>query len=73
MTVVSPLTDAQIAAIRVIQAESEQRAAPIALHLADVVHRLYDNNLSDTPSEQLRGVLDAEMKDLVWQALVVKR
>jgi Spy/CpxP family protein refolding chaperone len=67
-----PLTDAQKAAIRSIQNAIEQRAAPVALQLSAVVMKLYENNLSETPNEDVRQKLDAQMKDLVWQALQLK-
>jgi len=66
------LSEAQIAAIKAIQMQADQLVAPTAERLADVVQRLYANNLSDTPDESVRSALDAEMKELVWQLLVVK-
>ena len=55
-----------------IQIEAEKRAEATVLQLAAVVRRVYDNNLSDSPDEKLRAGLDAEMKELVWQVLLVK-
>jgi hypothetical protein len=69
---VHALTDAQVTAIRALQAESGQKATQLAVELAAVVKRIYDNNLSDTPNEELRVSLDNQMKELVWQMLLVK-
>ena len=69
---VPALTDAQVTAIRALQAESGQKATQLAVELAAVVKRIYDNNLSDTPNEELRVSLDNQMKELVWQMLLVK-
>jgi hypothetical protein len=69
---VHALTDAQVTAIRALQAESGQKATQLAVELAAVVKRIYDNNLSDTPNEELRVALDNQMKELVWQMLLVK-
>jgi hypothetical protein len=66
------LSSQQRAAITLAQAEGEQKAGPIALRLASVVTRLYENNLSEAPDVAVRTTLDAEMKDLVWQLLMVK-
>jgi hypothetical protein len=69
---VPALTDAQKSAIRALQTESEQKATQLAVQLATVVQKIYDNNLSDAPNEQLRVTLDDEMKELVSQMLLVK-
>jgi hypothetical protein len=69
---VPALTDAQKSAIRAVQSESEQKATQLAVQLATVVQKIYDNNLSDTPDEELRVTLDNQMKELVWQMLLVK-
>ena len=69
---VPALTDAQTSAIRALQSESEQKTTQVAVQLAAVVQRIYDNNLSDTPNEELRVSLDNQMKELVWQMLLVK-
>ena len=69
---VPALTEAQKSAIQQIQTESDQKAAQIAVQLAAVVQKIYDNNLSDTPAEELRVTLDSQMKELVWQMLLLK-
>lgn len=69
---VPALNDAQLAAIKAIQAEAMQKAAPTAQQLASVVRRLYENNLSDSPDADVRRELDAQLKELLWQTLVVK-
>ena len=66
------LSEVQIAAIKTIQSQAEQKMTPAALRLAAVVQHLYVNNLSDTPDESARAALDAEMKELVWQMLTAK-
>jgi hypothetical protein len=66
------LTDAQRSAIRTLQSESEQKTTQLAVQLAGVVQKIYDNNLSETPNDELRVSLDNQMKDLVWQMLLVK-
>ena len=71
-TIPPPLDDAQQTALKAIQAEAEQRAAPVALQLASVVRKIYQNNLSDMPEAGLRATLDAQMKELVWQLLEMK-
>jgi hypothetical protein len=69
---VPALTDAQRSAIQLLQSDSDRKAAQIAVQLAAVVQKIYDNNLSDTPTEELRVTLDDQMKELVWQMLLVK-
>jgi hypothetical protein len=69
---VPALTDAQKTAIASLRSDSEKKATLMAVQLAVVVQKIYDNNLSDTPNEALRGTLDNEMKDLVWQLLMTK-
>lgn len=66
------LTVEQQTAIKALQTEAERKAAPTALHLADVVRKIYENNLSEAPDLSLRATLDAQMKDSVWQLLQVK-
>lgn len=66
------LTEAQKQAIKRIQAESEKRAAPAALRLAEVVRRVYENMLADKPDEELRSRLSAEMKEAAWELLAIK-
>lgn len=66
------LSDDQRSAIKRAQAQAEEKAAPIALRLAGVVRKIYENNLADTPDAAVTSALDAEMKDLVWQVLLVK-
>jgi hypothetical protein len=69
---VPALTDAQKTAIASLRSETEKKATLMAVQLAAIVQRIYDNNLSDTPNEDLRVALDNEMKDLVWQLLMTK-
>jgi len=69
---VPALSDAQRSAIQALRSESDQKGAQIAVQLAAVVQKIYDNNLSDTPNQELRGGLDNQMKELVWQLLLVK-
>ncbi|HZT59870.1 MAG TPA: hypothetical protein VFA21_14765 [Pyrinomonadaceae bacterium] len=66
------LSDAQRQAIARIKAESEKRAAPAAARLAGVVSGLYANMLADRPDEQQRAKLDAQLKELTWELLVIK-
>ena len=66
------LTDAQTSAIRALQSESGQKTTQLAVELAAVVQKIYDNNLSDAPNEELRVTLDNQMKELVWQMLAVR-
>jgi hypothetical protein len=69
---VPPLTDTQSSAIRALETESGQKTTQLAVQLAAVVQKIYDNNLSDTPNEQLGASLDTQMKELVWQMLQIK-
>jgi hypothetical protein len=69
---VPPLTEAQRTAIRGLQTDSGQKTTQLAVQLAAVVQKIYDNNLSDAPNEEVRVTLDNQMKDLVWQMLAVK-
>ncbi len=69
---VPALSDAQMTAIASLRGESEKKATLIAVQLAAVVQKIYDNNLADSPNETLRVSLDNEMKDLVWQLLQSK-
>ena len=71
-SVVPPLSDAQKTAIASLRSESEKKATLIAVQLAAVVQKIYDNNLADSPNEALRVSLDNEMKELVWQLLLTK-
>ena len=66
------LSETQKQAIKRIKTESEKKAAPAALRLAGIVSQLYENMLSDKPDEQLRAKLDAELKDVTWELLVIK-
>ena len=45
---VPALTDAQTSAIRALQNESGQKTTQLAVELAAVVQKIYDNNLSDS-------------------------
>jgi len=67
-----PLNDAQKSAIRALQGESEQRTAQAAAQLAGIVQKIYENNLSDTPNDELRVTLDNQMRELVWQMVSIK-
>lgn len=69
---VPALSDAQKTAIASLRMESEKKATLVAVQLAAVVQKIYDNNLADSPNETLRVSLDNEMKDLVWQLLQSK-
>ena len=69
---IPPLTDAQKTSIASLRSESERKVTLLAVQLAAVVQKIYDNNLSDTPNEELRVSLDDQMKELVWQMLLVK-
>ena len=69
---VPALSDAQKTAIAALRGESEKKATLIAVQLAAVVQKIYDNNLADSPNEALRVSLDNEMKELVWQLLLTK-
>jgi len=69
---VPSLNDAQKSAIRALQSESEQQTTQTATQLAGVVQKIYENNLSDTPDEQLRASLDGQMRELVWQMVAIK-
>lgn len=66
------LNDAQKSAIRALQSESDQKATQAATQLAGVVQKIYENNLADTPNEELRVSLDAQMKEQVWQMVAIK-
>jgi Spy/CpxP family protein refolding chaperone len=68
----TPLTDAQKEAIRAIGSAVETKALPVAMQLSAVVSKVYENNLSETPNEDLRATLSGQMKELVWQALQLK-
>jgi hypothetical protein len=69
---VPALNDAQKSAVRALQGESEQKTAQAAGQLAGVVQKIYENNLSDTPNDELRVTLDNQMRDLVWQMVSIK-
>ena len=69
---VPALSDEQKTAIASLRSQSEKKATLIAVQLAAVVQKIYDNNLADSPNETLRVSLDNEMKDLVWQLLLDK-
>jgi len=69
---VPALNDAQKSAIRALQGESEQKTVQAAGQLAGIVQKIYENNLLDTPNEELRVTLDNQMRDLVWQMVSIK-
>jgi Spy/CpxP family protein refolding chaperone len=66
------LNDAQKSAVRAIQGDSEQKTLQAARELAGVVQKIYENNLADTPNDELRTTLDNQMKELVWQMVAIK-
>jgi hypothetical protein len=66
------LNDAQKSAIRALQSESDQKTAQTATQLASVVQKIYENNLSDLPNDELRVSLDNQMRELVWQMVAIK-
>ena len=66
------LTDGQRAAIKRAQVLGEEQASPIALRLSGIVKQIYLNQLADTPDVALKTTLDGEMKELVWQLLLLK-
>ena len=67
-----PLTEAQVQAIKSIKAESEKKAAPLALQLAATAKQVYENMLSDKEDEALRLRLSKEMDETVVKLLAVK-
>ncbi len=67
-----PLTAAQQQQFVAIKNAAEQKAAPAALRLAEVAHKIYDNMLADAPSETLRVSLAAEMRTVVGELLDIK-
>ncbi|HEV7860426.1 MAG TPA: hypothetical protein VGO91_17545 [Pyrinomonadaceae bacterium] len=69
---VHTLSEAQKQALKRIHVESEKRAAPLALRLAGLVSRIYENMLADRPDEKLRSTLSAEMKKTTWELLSIK-
>ncbi|MDT7687619.1 MAG: hypothetical protein QOE46_378 [Acidobacteriota bacterium] len=69
---VHTLSESQKQAIKLIQVETEKRAAPAALKLAGIVSAIYDNMLADKPDEELRARLSAEMKESAWALLSIK-
>jgi hypothetical protein len=66
------LNDAQKSAIRALQSDSEQKTVQTATQLAGIVQKVYENNLSDTPNDELRVSLDNQMRELVWQMVAIK-
>jgi uncharacterized membrane protein len=66
------LSEVQKQALRQIHIDSEKQAAPVALRLAEIVHKVYENMLADQPDEQLRTRLSAEMRDITWELLSIK-
>lgn len=66
------LSPAQLKAIKSIRAESEKKAAPLALQLAAVVKRIYENMLSEKEDAVLRRRLGKEMDRIAAQLLAIK-
>lgn len=66
------LSEEQKQAINRIRVESEKRAAPAALRLAEIVSKIYENMLADKPDEQLRATLSEQMKEVAWELLSIK-
>lgn len=66
------LSEAQKQAIKLIQVSSEKKAATVALRLAGIVSKIYENMLADKPDEKLRVALSAKMKETAWELLSIK-
>ncbi|MEP6636311.1 MAG: hypothetical protein ABJB97_06260 [Acidobacteriota bacterium] len=66
------LSDAQKERIKAIKTASERKAAPLALHLAATVRRVYQNMLADKPDEKLRLTLSRDMHATAGALLTLK-
>ena len=69
---VHTLSEAQKQAMKRIQVETEKRAAPVAMRLAGLVSKIYENMLADKPDEKLRATLSTQMKKTTWELLSIK-
>ncbi|MBA2341564.1 MAG: Spy/CpxP family protein refolding chaperone [Pyrinomonadaceae bacterium] len=67
-----PLSEAQKQKIKFIRSEAEKTAAPLALRLAQVAKRIYENMLAEKPDEELRQRLSSEMNEVVVALLSIK-
>jgi hypothetical protein len=66
------LSDAQVAAMKRIKSESEKQAAPLAVQLAAVAKRIYENMLSDKEDQKLRRRLSLQMNGIAGKLLAIK-
>jgi hypothetical protein len=66
------LSQTQLQVIKSIRAEGEKGAAPLALHLAAVAKRIYENMLSEREDAALRRKLSREMEKVAAQLLAIK-
>lgn len=66
------LSPAQLQAIKSVRAESEKKAAPLALRLATVAKQIYENMLSEREDAALRRKLSREMDGVATQLLAIK-
>lgn len=71
--VASPsLSAAQLEAIKSVRAESGKKVAPLALRLASVAKRIYENMLSEREDATLRRNLRRELDKVTLQLLAIK-
>ena len=66
------LSESQQQALKRIRAESERKAAPGALRLGAIAHKIYENMLSDNPDERTRIRLERELKSAAGELLMLK-
>ena len=69
---VARLSPAQLEAIKSIRAESEKKAAPLALRLAAVAKQIYGNMLSEREDAVLRRKLSRELNEVAARLLAIK-
>ncbi|SOD95241.1 Spy/CpxP family protein refolding chaperone [Spirosoma fluviale] len=66
------LSKDQLAAMKRIQTESEKKAAPVALRLAQTVKQIYANMLADQEDKTLRQQLAIQMNKATIELLSIK-
>jgi hypothetical protein len=66
------LTDSQVQALKTIRRNSEMKAVPHALRLAETAKKIYENMLSDKEDQRLRRRLERELDRIGASLIAIK-
>lgn len=67
-----PLSAAQLSAFKTVKAETEKKAAPVALELAETAKKIFANMLADREDQQLRRKLNKQLHSTAGRLLDLK-